>query len=119
MSCKSTEPFAERMRLIQLIEDELRAGDGIVAQLIRFGCEEFERADGMSMHNHPRCLACADSPDVPVAFVEIYANKRASLALPIPICQECGRKSIEELQKAVRALICELCLPDAPVCFCE
>jgi hypothetical protein len=111
----STQATEELMAL----EAEIHACGGAYAELIFPGTEEFERIDAITMARQPRphCLACKDIPDVPAAFVSIYACEGETTCLPIPICVTCARrKDTEQLQAAVRKLV-ETWAPGATIQF--
>jgi hypothetical protein len=92
---------------IEAIETEAQACGAVYAVLIQPGTEQGAYIDrALTVRPRAKCLACECRPDIPAAYVSILARDSASMILPIPICDECGRrKSTEQLQTHVRKFI--------------
>jgi hypothetical protein len=100
----------------QTLMAEARASGMIYALLVCPHTQEWELIDAMTMEQRQGCLACASFPDVPKAFVGIHAGENATVALYLPICDRCWRKSVHKLQARAQKIIKDL-IPDVPIKF--
>jgi hypothetical protein len=99
----------------RILESEARACGVIYVEFVAAWTEEFARFDALTMPQHPRCMACECRPDMPAAFVNVFAGKDATVSMPMPVCEGCVHQT-KRLQRMTRKILAPL-LPGVPVDF--
>jgi NAD-dependent dihydropyrimidine dehydrogenase PreA subunit len=97
--------------------NEAQACGAVCAELVMPWTEEFARLDGLTMPQHPSCVACESCrPDIPAAIIDIYAAESPTMHMPVPVCEACWAKGRKRLMIRTQKVIRKV-LPDVLIHF--